>query len=332
MICRYEEKYREKWDNFVMRDSVNGTFLQTRRFLSYHSAGRFCDHSLLVMTGSNIMAVIPAHEVAGPSMQFVSHAGSTFGGIIVGKYCYNIRNLDDIFAQLLEYWKTQGFGEAVLRQTSGLYAQKPTELLDYYYYYHGFSETVELAYYIDLANEADTALLEASFSRSRRHCLQRSRKYCMEFRELASDDEISRFYDILCRDREKFHVKPVHTLEELLEFKNVRLQNETAFYGLFFNGEMIAGGMIFLFGDKQVFHAQYFACDPQKMEFRPSERLYYSMIQEAAQKGFRAISFGTSTTERGKVLNRGLAQFKEGFGSTAYVNRTYYKRLDTESQ
>jgi len=32
-IMGYCESFREKWDDFVMNHSVNGTFLQTRRFL-----------------------------------------------------------------------------------------------------------------------------------------------------------------------------------------------------------------------------------------------------------------------------------------------------------
>ena len=36
------------WDRFVMQESGNGTFLQTRNFLNYHPAGRFEDASLVV--------------------------------------------------------------------------------------------------------------------------------------------------------------------------------------------------------------------------------------------------------------------------------------------
>ena len=34
-ILPYGEEQRERWDRFVMEQSANGTFLQTRRFLSY---------------------------------------------------------------------------------------------------------------------------------------------------------------------------------------------------------------------------------------------------------------------------------------------------------
>ena len=48
-IVKYEDKYQEAWDQFVLKNSVNGTFLQTRNFLNYHPEGRFVDASVLVM-------------------------------------------------------------------------------------------------------------------------------------------------------------------------------------------------------------------------------------------------------------------------------------------
>ena len=47
MIVSYEKKYEVKWDDFVLNNSINGNFLQTRRFLNYHTEGTFEDASLL---------------------------------------------------------------------------------------------------------------------------------------------------------------------------------------------------------------------------------------------------------------------------------------------
>ena len=37
----YTADQKAAWDRFVMQESGNGTFLQTRNFLNYHPAGRF---------------------------------------------------------------------------------------------------------------------------------------------------------------------------------------------------------------------------------------------------------------------------------------------------
>ena len=62
-LIPFEERWAEKWDKFVMSDSVNGTFLQTRNFLNYHPLGRFADKSLLFVKGNNIVAVLPANSI-----------------------------------------------------------------------------------------------------------------------------------------------------------------------------------------------------------------------------------------------------------------------------
>ena len=35
MIIEYDETYKDTWDSFVLNDSINGNFLQTRNFLNY---------------------------------------------------------------------------------------------------------------------------------------------------------------------------------------------------------------------------------------------------------------------------------------------------------
>ena len=327
LVVKFERDYQDAWDNFVMQESVNGTFLQTRRFLSYHPADRFLDHSLLVMKGTNIVAVVPAHEVLDTSRKFISHAGSTFGGIVLGKSYQKIADLDAILEQLMMYWKEHQFTDIDLKQTSRLYAKEPTEVIDYYLHYHGFQSSAERGYYVDLQSLQHEKPLEDTFNGSRRRGLRKSDGYEMQCRELISEDGISDFYRVLCNNQEKFHRKPVHTRNELLDFKKNRLKDEVCFYGVFWQDVLIAGSMVFLFGDKQVFHTQYLACDQTQLALYPSERLYYSLIQEAIKKGYKTISFGTATEDRGEVLNRGLAQFKEGFGAKVYVNRNYKTRL-----
>ena len=85
-IVKYSSEFEEKWDNFVMKRSMNGTFLQTINFLNYHPENRFTDFSLIIKKGNEIIGVIPACDVnIDGSRVFFSHRGSTFGGIILSK-------------------------------------------------------------------------------------------------------------------------------------------------------------------------------------------------------------------------------------------------------
>ena len=104
------------------------------------------------------------------------------------------------------------------------------------------------------------------------------------------------------------------------------MPDNTDFYGVYLDKELIAGGMVFKFDD-HVFHTQYLAVKQNKTNIFANEFLYKSLIEEARAEGFEYLSFGTSTFESGRILNRPLAQYKEGFGTNEYVNRTYYKIL-----
>lgn len=321
-IVKYCDKYKEKWDDFINTESVNGTFLQSRKFLEYHPIGRFIDNSLLFLCGSNIVAVIPAHVKCCERKAFCSHQGSTFGGLILGKKFCKIAYLDLIFEQLNKYLKENQFEEIILKQTSQIYQRSNSELIDYYLFMNGFECSQELGYYINFKNYQDE--IAENFTASKRRDYRYSLKNDFEFKELCTEEEIRNFYSVLCDNYKKFDKVPVHTIDELIEFKKSRLMGTVFFYGVFFENEIIAGGMVFSFENK-VFHTQYLAVAQEKKSIFANEYLYTKLIETAKEKGYERISFGTSTLEGGKVLNRSLAQFKEGFGTNEYINRTYRK-------
>ena len=115
-VIRYNDSFKEKWDKFVLNNSVNGSFLQSRTFLEYHK-DRFVDHSLLfIRGGSQIVGVCPACEkIEDGKKCFYSHIGSTFGGIIIGKEFYNLTNAIGMIDAVDEYLKNNGFDYAMFK-------------------------------------------------------------------------------------------------------------------------------------------------------------------------------------------------------------------------
>lgn len=89
---------------------------------------------------------------------------------------------------------------------------------------------------------------------------------------------------------------------------------------------MIAGSLVFIF-DSRIFHTQYLASLASERDKFPMNFLIYNLIREANDLGCTKFSFGISTEKRGRVLNFGLARFKEGFGARAIVNRSYERSL-----
>lgn len=325
-IHPYDESQRAKWDAFVLTHAMNGTFLHTRRFLSYHPEGRFEDASVMVYSGQELCAVVPAAAQVVDNRRMVrSHPGSTFGGILIGAELLRAPKLVELIGDLDAYWQQNGFDACEMKLTSDLFATQPTDCLQYALYHAGYTDELEIAAYLPIQGRTHEELV-AGYSFNKRYDGKKCAKAGLTFRELTTHDDIAAFYALLYENlAQKFDAKPVHTLEELYDFCDIRLKDEILFLGVFApDGRMAAGGALFWFEQAQVLHTQYLA-SASVPGCVPSACLYDAVIQTALAKGAYAVSFGTSTHDRGRVLNTGLMQNKEGYGCLHSLNRIYTK-------
>ena len=325
-IENYSDEKYDLWNDFVIKQSINGTFLQTKKFLNYHKNGKFKDVSLLVYMKNNILfGVIPACECYENGKKvFFSHGGSTFGGIVINKKYYNIKNVMILIKKLEEYLSKEEYDKVIYKNTSGIFNNEKINLVNYMLYNQGYDRYDELSFVIDYKTYNKDIL--SNFDNQRKRGTKKALKNNLRFKRLQYDEEIETFYLLLENNLKKFNTKPVHSLKELLDFKNERLPEIVEFYGVFENNEMIAGSMVFNFQNK-VFHTQYLAANQERLELMAMNYLYYKLIEEARNREFEYLSWGISTEDNGKVLNEGLASFKEGFGSSYFINTTYYKQL-----
>lgn len=322
-IISYNDSYQERWDQFVINRSANGTFLQTKNFLNYHPKNRFIDASLMVMQGSNIVAVIPACCTMDQKLKcFFSHKGSTYGGIVLNKEKYNVSTLDELIPALDDYLQANEYKRAIFKFPSGIFTILRMDLLDYYMSKQGYSQYNEVSFIVYTGSINDDLL--AKMSGSRRRDYRYSLRNELKFQELRTKTEIEQFYNILCKNLLRFETTPVHTIDELFDFKEKRLVNIVNFYGVYYHELLIAGAMLFKFGNK-ILHAQYLAQNFEFSHLYPMVFLDFELIKLAQRNGFTYFSFGISTEEHGKILNKGLSLFKEGFGCEYCINRTYIK-------
>jgi len=326
-VEKYDPKFEKQWDEFVERKSYNGTFLQTRRFLNYHAEGKFEDASLIIFKGTSttIMAVVPAcvkHE--NDEKVFYSHLGSTFGGVIIDERFYNVTKVEIILNALEDYLIQNGYSRIHLKQSPQILSKKNNDLLEYFFAQRGYRRISELSSVIDFSVYEDNVI--SNFDSDRRRVYRKSLTFGMTFSELETPEEILEFYELLKLNLEKHNAKPVHTYEELMDFKYKRLKENVNFYGVFHEGRMVAGSMVFLFKN-MVFHTQYLAAAQDALELFPNHFQNTNLIMAAKEKGYRYFSFGISTEEKGKILNKQLATFKEGFGSIYSNNNSFTKGL-----
>ena len=333
-IQPYTEAFASKWDNFVMNHAVNGTFLHTRRFLSYHPQGRFEDASLMVFNGQELCAVIPAavQTVDGRRM-LRSHPGSTFGGPVFGPELLRAPKLVELVSVLDAHLQGQGYDACELKITSDLFSTLPTDALQYALYHAGYTDELEIAACLPVQGKTHEELM-ADYSFNKRYDLKKCERAGLRTQRLHTHEELACFYDLLCLNLLKFDAKPVHTLAELMDFHDERLKDEVVFLGVYDpQNRMVAGACLFWFAQANVLHTQYLATAPDVKGYVPSTFLYDSVIRTALEAGAKTVSFGTSTHDRGRVLNTGLIQNKEGYGAIHSLNRIYtkaYREAQTE--
>lgn len=327
MVVEFQHEYEREWDEFVLKQSINGNFLQTRNFYNYHKQGKFKDASILFMKEGKIAAVLPANET-NEGKTLLAHQGSTFGGIIIGRNYANTLNYKWIFREMIEYFHKKKYESVELRMHHWLYSpdERKNELLDYFFQLNGFLCRCEVGFYIDLNTIGEN--FTEKFEKLKKRKLNKAQKNGLEFKKIDTDMELLGFYNTLADNMKKFNTLPVHTYEELLDFKNKRLKETVSFYGVYVKGDIIAGSMVFDFCEKKVFHTQYLASKHDYLEQCPNEFLYANLIRTAKQEGYQYISFGTSTLEHGNVYNESLGMYKEGFNTDSYINRTYIWKGD----
>lgn len=322
-IKPYTEDMRDKWDDFVMERSANGTFLQARRFLSYHPEGRFIDDSRMIYRNSELVAVCPAARCgADDAPVFRSHPGSTFGGLVVAPSQQRAPKMVELVSVLTEQLARDGYKTAELKPTSDIFCREPDCAMEYALFKQGYTEEDEIACCLPL--QKDYQSIRDAYSYNKRYDLKRAEAHSLSDMPIDTEDGIREFYALLCKNLLKFDAKPVHTAEELIDFHNARLKDEISFLGVRDEGaRLVAGACLFYFRQTNVLHTQYLATDTDIRAYVPSTYLYDAVIREAIRRKCAALSLGTSTHEHGHVLNTGLIQNKEGYGASHSLNRIF---------
>lgn len=321
----YDPSMEEKWDDFVLNKSMNGTFLQTRKFINYHPEDRFADRSLCVLKGSELVAVILACELEDEGKRtFFAHKGTTFGGITICDKIYSASSVNELMEAVHGFLQEEGFEKIYLKMVPDAYQKENANLLDYFLYKNGYTCYNELNYYMHLDRYQDDVI--AQFSSSKRRDYRYSLKNPLEFKLLETREEIAQFYEVLKLNLAKLNLRAVHTLEDLYDLKFNRFDDKIRFYGVYLEDKMIAGSMIFIF-DGRIFHTQYLSSDEQYLKIFPMDFLITNLIQSAVDMNMELFSFGICTEDQGRYLNLGLSRFKEGFGTEFCINHSYEKEL-----
>lgn len=316
----------EIWDKFVLEESMNGTFLQTRKFLNYHPKDRFIDQSYMVFDKKDrLIAVCPACDNSAEGKKsFVSHMGSTYGGIIFKATDYCVQNVLDVLQELEKRIKQEGYKQIVFKLTPDIFSKESNNLLQFCLQYLEYDVYNDLSFYIDFKNYQDDII--KNFNQNKRRNVKKCIKSNLKFKKLLSYEEIKEFHGVLSENLKKYDAKPVHTIDEIWEFTQERFPNNCECFGVYNeDNRMISGSMTFAFDGVSTVHTQYLCALEEYNNLSPMTFLYYKILEEMKNRGFEKVSWGRATEEFGTYINDGLVRQKESFGSKYSLNYTYKK-------
>lgn len=318
-VKRYSEVYHIEWDDFVAT-SVNGTFMQERKFINYHPPGRFLDHSLVFLENNLIIALLPAAEMEleDKSMALVSHPGASHGGLII-QPTISTKKCLELVLLLLEYCREAGFKFIRLKPVPRIYHRNLTDQLDFALRLSGFkTEYTELATALEL-QKGEGPMVKRVLSSTAFRNYQKALRIGLN---VVEEGDLTDYWPILEKKLTQNHnTTPTHSLEEIKYLKNLypdRIKLFAAYQG----NLQIAGVVVFILNEL-VINCFYIAHDDQFQQMRPLNLIFGYLIEWGRKNSYSYLDWGISTEGKGTRVNTELFRFKEGFGGRGILRESY---------
>lgn len=298
-IKQYVSSDKRIWNDFVAR-SVNGTFLFNRDFMEYHKE-RFTDHSLLIYNKKRLIALLPANEKRN---NIYSHEGLTYGGLIVLPNTPFITTLSCFYA-LTKYYYQHGYKTMYYKPVPTFFHSQ-SYLEDQYALFR-------LNAKLSAMNTGFVASLPTQLAKRRTRMVRKAKRYGIIVRR-AKDCRLFWREILIPHLKTKFRTKPVHTVEEI-ELLRKHFSTSIVQYNAYVEKNIIAGVTVFL--NRSVAHSQYIANNEQGRKLGALDYLFWHLLTKV-YKNQQYFSFGTANmgSPEGRLLSRGLVEWKEGFGAS----------------
>ena len=293
----YSSKHKSDWDALVSR-SNNATFLFYRDFMDYHG-DRFEDYSLMVYKKETLVALFPAHINAA---MVSSHKGLTYGGFISNRT--DTISLQSYFNVIIEYLKEHGMEELYIKFMPPFLPKVYSSALEFTCYQQGgVLMRRDLNFVVDLSQPLNI----------HKSKLKKLKAIDSSEFEVAKTKEFASFWKELLIPvlAETYDSEPVHSLSEI-ENLGATFPENIIQYNVIWKGQLVAGMTLFI--DQGVVKSQYGVNNSTGKDLRALDYLYYYLMKEFKNQGFRYFDMGTTTKSDGN-FNSGLTRYKEEFGA-----------------
>lgn len=316
-VSPYKSSDKGIWDAFILKSNQD-TFLFFRDFMDYHS-DRFQDYSMMIYSNDKLLALFPANKDGNV---VYSHQGLSFGGLI---YKGNLKTLEyiEIYKAILEFLNENNISKLHLKELPVVYQLNPTNNPLSYVCFKVRAKLHRTDMY-SIINQKFKKL-----SSSRKEGLKRGIKHNLRVEEV---DDFDLFWNsvLIPNLKSKHGVKPVHSLDEIKLLKS-KFPDNIRQFNAYSKNDIVAG--VTVFENEQVVHCQYISGTNNRSELGSIDFLHVHLVEEVfAHKSY--FSFGTSNTNQGQQINKGLQFWKEGFGARSITQNFYsietgnYRMLD----
>jgi hypothetical protein len=299
----YRDADKSLWDDFVLK-SKNGTFLFLRDYMDYHR-DRFADHSLLVFDEKErLIALLPANK---DQDTLVSHGGLTYGGFVTDEQMRAALMLQ-VFEHSMAFLREQGFQEILYKRVPYIYHRLPAEEDAYALFLCGGVLSRRDVTTVVIPGE------EVRFQQRRSRAIKKAQAAGVT---CGPCEDYQQYWQLVEDNLRTAHqAKPVHTVSEIQRLHSSFPDNIKLFCA-FLDTEMLAGTVIYQ--SQKVAHTQYIASSEIGRSCGALDLLFFYLLREVYQDA-NYFDFGTSMDPDGGHLNKGLVEYKEGFGGRSIAH------------
>jgi hypothetical protein len=301
----YDPRLQSEWEA-VIGASAKGTLLHSRAFLEYHGE-RFRDRSLVFFEPGDQrpFGVWPIVEAPEDRHLLISHAGSTFGGLVLRRP--DPQRTAACIAAGAGRLMAEGYQSIRNKLVPVLLTAQPDETDLRIFLRAGRVLRVDLWNLIRL----DRFYRPGT---KRRASVRAAERHALRLHDGDSDEDWARFHALLRGNLAERHgVAPVHSLQELHDL-HARLGSRSGLLLAFSaDGKLAAGTWLIDYGHGTR-HTQYIASSEEGRRDAAVDLLLATAIDCAARQGMTQFSFGMNTLPDGVATNLGLMRYKLRFG------------------
>jgi hypothetical protein len=150
--------------------------------------------------------------------------------------------------------------------------------------------------------------LFSSFKENNRRCIRKATKQGLSIGIGRSMDQLESFYRLNCLTRKRHGLPPQPFAFFLKVFDHIISQDSGILVSAFYAEKVVAAAVFFHFGNRAVF--KYGASDIAHQHLRPNNLVMWEALKWYRERGFKMLNLG-----RTEVENRGLLQYKRGWGA-----------------